>query len=167
MILGLDISTNCTGYCVYDPETKTIIDKGVFKLEGEMYIRIDMLWEGLKPILELHKIESVHIEDFLMKFSIGRSSAFVINKLITFNSIISYLLYKEGLIIKRYNVLSARKKLFGIARSKAYKNSKELVMDQIKRVLGQEYIDTLPLNTRGNIAKEAGDINDAVVMALQ
>jgi len=165
MILGLDISTTCIGYCVYDE--KNILDKNAIKLEGEFYNRVDVALKEIDRIVDGWKIKKVHIEDFLMKFAIGKSSAFSINKLIAFNSILSYHLYKKNLIIKRYNVLTARKVLFGQAKNKFYKNSKEFVLEMLRKKLGQEYIDTLPLNTRGNIAVESYDINDAVVMALQ
>lgn len=165
MVLGLDISTTCIGYCVYDG--KNILDKAAIKLEGEFYDRVDFALNELDRIVDGWKIDTIHIEEFLMKFALGRSSAFSINKLISFNSIISYHLYKRNKGIKRYNVLSARKALFGMAKNKFYKNSKEFVLEMLRKKLGQSFIDSLPKNTRGNIAAEAYDINDAVVMALQ
>ena len=167
MILGLDISTTCTGYCIVNNETKEIVDKGAFILEGELFERIDMLWKELENLLSIHDIDFVNVEDFLMKFAIGRSSAFVINKLIAFNSIISFLLYGEGLTIRRHNVKSARKRLFGMASNKMYKNAKEFVVARLKIKLGQEFYDSLPRTKRDNLAKESYDICDAVVMALQ
>lgn len=165
MILGLDVSTTCTGYCVYDG--KNILEKGFIKLEGELYERADVALKKLDEKIDKWNIDKIHIEDFLMKFAPGRSSAFSINKLISFNSIISYHLYKRGLIVKRYNVLTARKKLFGQARNKFYKNTKQFVLAMLKIKLGQEFVDSLPRNTRDNIAAESYDVCDAVVMALQ
>ena len=172
MVLGLDISTSCTGYCLWDKDKKEIIEKGFFKLSSkdELFERFNTLKEGLDELITRYPIETitqVNVEDFLMKFAMGRSTASVINKLIAFNSITCYYLWDKGMTIRRHNVLSARKKLFGVAKNKLYKNSKEFVMDMLKKKLGQKYIDSLPLNTKGNIAAEAGDINDAVVMAMQ
>lgn len=111
IILGLDVSTSCTGICVVDSEIKPDA-KGshILRLEAIEFKGCVTLWDKADVVVsELHKlykvlvgrdqgqfenirvIDRVVLEEPLMGFRPGMSSAQTISTLMRFNGITSFL----------------------------------------------------------------------------
>ena len=113
MILGLDISTSCTGWCLLN-------DKGGLLSMGYIDLRLEKSTfkkaEAVKKELELlhseNDIREICIEENLQSFRSGFSSAQTLSSLARFNGIVSYLCFEEfGFEPKFLNVNKARKRL--------------------------------------------------------
>ena len=138
-ILGLDISTSCTGWCVMDTECPLDvrnIELGYILISKEKgsYRKAQKVLETLKEIQAKHQIEKIFIEENLQTFRTGLSSAKTLATLARFNGIVSYLCEE---VFKRQpfflNVNNARKSvgLQLIRKSKGGKPTKEQVMDWV------------------------------------
>ena len=130
MILGLDISTSCTGWCVLDKDKFSI---GFIDLSKEkcVFKKAQMVKEKISNINIFNDIRHVFIEENLQSFRSGFSSANTLSKLARFNGIVSYLCFDEFSIEPIFlNVNSARKHLgIKIEKEKACGNStKEQVL---------------------------------------
>ena len=113
MILGLDISTSCTGWSVLS-SVGSLIDIGYIRLGKieTMYQKAETVKKVLEEIKEKHNIASVYIEQNLQAFRAGFSSAKTIDKLARFNGIISYIAHDVFDIDPDFlNVNRARKSL--------------------------------------------------------
>ena len=113
MILGLDISTSCTGWCVLD-SSGNLIDMGMIGLakKKSVYLKADCTRAVLKEIQSSYKIEKVYIEENLQSFRTGFSSAKTLSTLARFNGIVSFISYETfGIEPVHINVNSARKSL--------------------------------------------------------
>ena len=107
IILGLDVSTSCTGVCVVDstvaPDDKgshiLLIDRIEFKGCKTLWDKADRVHQCLEKIHDIivigHRdhltIERVVLEEPLMGFRPGMSSAQTITQLMRFNGIVSYI----------------------------------------------------------------------------
>lgn len=92
MILGLDISTSCTGYCVFD-KSGSLVDMGAIKLSGkkDLFEKAVQVKSELLNILIKFPIDKICIEENLQAFRPGLSSAKTLLTLARFNGIISYI----------------------------------------------------------------------------
>jgi len=119
-VLGLDVSTSVTGVCVLDSSIEPD-DKGshILYLDRIDYKKCVTLWEkadftlkSLQEVKEKFTGEyNVYLEEPLMGFRTGMSSASTITTLMRFNGIVSYIsrgLY--GIDPKYISSASARKK---------------------------------------------------------
>jgi Holliday junction resolvasome RuvABC endonuclease subunit len=133
MILGLDVSTSCTGWCLIDKNCK-LVDIGFISLEKQkgVYSKAKMVEKELQNILVKHVVEKVFIEENLQAFRPGLSSAKTLSTLARFNGIVSLLSYQIfELEPVHINVNAARKSL-GIKierQSKCGKSTKEQVVE--------------------------------------
>lgn len=93
LYLGLDVSTSVTGVCLIDNNTKILeIDRIEFKGCEDLWQKADRVKD------ELHKISKkysgnfcVALEEPLLGFQKGMSSAATITTLMRFNGIVSYI----------------------------------------------------------------------------
>ena len=131
MILGLDVSTSCTGWCVLN-DGGNLIDLGFIELSKikNSYEKVELV------ILELEKVKSkynfcrVVIEENLQAFRPGLSSAKTLLTLARFNGIIGYVISKNFKIMPEYiNVNTARKKV-GLKLIRGV-NTKQQVFDWV------------------------------------
>jgi len=92
MILGLDISTSCTGYCVFNM-TGELVDMGAIKLSGkkDLFEKANQVKQELLKIIVKFPISKICIEENLQAFRPGFSSAKTLLTLARFNGIISYI----------------------------------------------------------------------------
>jgi len=100
LILGLDVSTSVTGVCVLDPQIMPD-DKGshIIHLDRIEFKKFNTLWEKADYTLRClndikNKFEADYtlvIEEPLMGFQKGMSSAATITTLMRFNGITSYI----------------------------------------------------------------------------
>tara|TARA_R100000808_G_scaffold25097_1_gene61906 strand:+ start:34959 stop:35528 length:570 start_codon:yes stop_codon:yes gene_type:complete len=113
LILGLDVSTSCTGWCIVEPSGK-MVDIGSIPLHKikDTYQKADAVEKCLRGLVKKYKIKWVSIEENLQAFRPGLSSAKTLSVLARFNGIVSLLSYQVfGLKPRHLNVNAARKTL--------------------------------------------------------
>jgi len=112
-ILGLDISTSCTGWCVLD-HSGQILKMGYIDLSKEksMFKKSKIVKQRLQSIHIDYEVKEVFIEENLQSFRSGFSSARTISTLAKFNGIVSFICFEEFSLTPVFlNVNSARKSL--------------------------------------------------------
>lgn len=138
-VLGLDISTSCTGISALD-FAGNVIAFSYCKPKGDTLVeKADMLGNFVKLWCSERvpgQLSKVYIEQNLQRFRRGFSSAQVINTLARFNGMISYIAYRDlGVQPVYVNVNEGRKSLgIKIARGS---NTKE----EILKWCSQQYPD--------------------------
>lgn len=111
IILGLDISTSITGYTILDDEMN-IIKMGHIEFSkcNGLWEKVDLAKKELDALLTEFPVEKVYIEESLMSFSSGLSSAATITTLVKFNALVSYLVRaKTGFDPLHISAATARK----------------------------------------------------------
>jgi len=111
--LGLDVSTSCTGWCVFS-NTGAFVDMGKIELAKKtgVYQKADVVRDELNNLFITHSITKVYIEENLQAFRPGLSSAKTLSVLARFNGIVSLLCYEIfNLEPEHLNVNAARKTL--------------------------------------------------------
>tara|TARA_Y100000034_G_C6872649_1_gene398642 strand:- start:906 stop:1460 length:555 start_codon:yes stop_codon:yes gene_type:complete len=113
MILGLDVSTSCTGWCVLDCDGN-LSKMGMIplsKIKG-MYKKAGIVRKELEDILIRYPIKKVYIEENLQSFRSGFSSARTLSTLARFNGVVSLISYETFLTEPEHiNVNFARREL--------------------------------------------------------
>ena len=163
MILGLDVSTSVTGASVINKEGKLIFceawrtDKKGLSFYDKLYI----LKKRMKSINELFKINAIFIEEPLMGFKSGFSSAQTISKLQRFNGAVCWIcketFRREPVPIRA----SAARKQCGIKVPRG-SNSKQVVLEH---VLDSEEEFEISYTKNGNPVKGSYDMADSLVIA--
>lgn len=137
IILGLDVSTTITGVCVIDSSID-INDSGdhIILLDRIEFKKCNSLWEKADRVKEYlekisHKIDKVVLEEPLMGFRPGLSSALTITTLMRFNGIVSYIARQIFDKDPEYISSSHARKLCGIKLKKTSEGGpqKEQVFD--------------------------------------
>ena len=175
MILGLDISTSITGWCVIG-EKGGLCDQGYINLSKKktLFEKAAIIKKELSSIHLKYEIKKVFVEENLQSFRSGFSSARTISTLAKFNGIVSYLSFEEFCLEPIFlNVNSARKTLgIKIEREKVCGvSTKQQVLNWVKKELSESY--TWPTKIlksgprKGKTIMQPGcfDIADAYVIA--
>ena len=160
MILGLDISTSIIGVCVLKDEEIVLADYIDLRKAGDFFEKAQKTEEYLKNLCETHKIEHIFIEQALMFFKRGGSTAKMMSILQRFNGTVSWQCYQTfGLKPEYIAPISARSKVdIKVPRGK---KAKDVVMEHMIEKNEFEIVYT----RAGNIQKYCYDIADAVVVA--
>ena len=132
-VLGLDISTSCTGWTVLD-QAGSFIDAGFIELkkQKDLYTKSSHVKKFLKQISDNHDISHVFIEENLQAFRPGLSSAKTLMTLSRFNGMVSLSCFDIfGHAPEMLNVNAARKSVgLKITRKKdGGKPTKEQVLE--------------------------------------
>ena len=91
IVLGLDVSTAIIGYAVMDGETPVVISHIDFKKCNDLWEKADKAKAEIEAILAAYPgIERVYVEESLLGFSTGLSSAATLFTLAKFNALVSY-----------------------------------------------------------------------------
>jgi Holliday junction resolvasome RuvABC endonuclease subunit len=160
MILGLDISTSIVGVCILDDDKIIKTDYIDLRKVGDFFEKAQAVEDRLKEIKKSHKIEHIFIEQALMFFRRGGSTAKTMSILQRFNGIISWQCYQIFKMEPNYvTPISARSKC-GIKVAKG-KKAKEVVMEHF--IQSKEF--QIDYTRFGNVQKYCYDIADAVVVA--
>ena len=146
-ILGLDISTSCTGWCVmnteWSPDHRNFEMGYIFiSKEKGSYRKAQRVLRTLKEINLNHKIDHVFIEENLQTFRTGLSSAKTLATLARFNGIVSYLCEEVFDCEPNFlNVNNARRQVGMkiIRKSKGGKPTKEQVMDWVQQDIAESF----------------------------
>ena len=174
MILGIDISTSITGFAIVgDGQLLYYSSVDLRKRKGP-FAKAEALREYLEDLFENYQcdnenfigpaefpIEHIYIEQPLHMFMRGKSSAKTLSTLMTFNGIVSWLVYEMFDIEPEYvSATSARKKA-GIRVPRGEK-AKEVVL---KHLLEHEPAFKIDYTKHGNPVAGSYDKADAIVIA--
>ena len=166
-ILGLDVSTFCTGFSIWSLEEDKLSKSGFISLKNlnSWHEKVDEVCSVLEDIKKnTDKITYIAIEDILQKFIAGKSNIKTIITLAGFNYVIQrkcYEIYNITPVL--YNVLRARN-LADCSVPRGVK-AKNFILRRVCE-LHEEVKNELPLmKTKPEFAKEAFDIADAIVVS--
>jgi Holliday junction resolvasome RuvABC endonuclease subunit len=160
MILGLDISTSIVGVCVMNDNKIVYTEYIDLRKTGNFFEKAQKVQDSLKEIKKNHNIEHIFIEQALMFFRRGGSTAKTMSVLQRFNGIISWQCYQLFDMEPNYvTPISARSKC-GIKVAKG-KKAKEVVMEHF--IESQEF--EIIYTRHGNVQKYCYDIADAIIVA--
>tara|TARA_R110002153_G_scaffold16136_14_gene57153 strand:- start:1362 stop:1901 length:540 start_codon:yes stop_codon:yes gene_type:complete len=110
MLLALDISTSCTGYCIFNEDELVAIDYISLGKYKDMYEKANRVKSVIQELKQSHNITSIAVEENLQSFRPGLSSAKTLLTLAQFNGIVRLICYNEFDIKPlSINVNSARK----------------------------------------------------------
>jgi len=162
MILGLDISTSITGFCVLGDDGK-VVEHGYIDLrkEKDFFRKVEIAEERISELIECHRIEDVWIEQSLQAFRPGLSSIKTLLMLSKFNGILSWLAWKVTGNTPNYVAATSARKTCGITVPRG-KKGKELVVDFL---LDTEPTFMVEYTKFGNIKQHFYDIADAIIVA--
>lgn len=126
LILGLDVSTSVTGVAVTDPDIEPINGANIAHLTAIDFKKCVTIWDKadrVKKDLELIKvmfpsIRTFSLEEPLLGFSKGMSSAMTITTLMRFNGIVSYIGRDVFGLDPTYISAASARKLCGIKLQK-------------------------------------------------
>jgi len=160
MILGLDISTSIIGVCILENDKIIYTDYIDLRKTGSFFEKARKVETTLKEVKEKYDVKHIFIEQALMFFRRGGSTAKTMSILQRFNGIISWMCYNIYDMEPNYvSPISARSKCgIKIARGK---KAKEVVMEHFIESKEFEIIYT----RFGNVQKYCYDIADAIVVA--
>ncbi len=123
LVLGLDVSTSVTGVCLLDRRVQPddagshilYLDRVDFKKCKTLWQKADLMAFELSELLRKHPGEyKVALEEPLMGFRTGMSSAATITTLMRFNGIVSYISREIFKIDPLYVAASSARKSCGI-----------------------------------------------------
>ena len=185
VVLGLDVSTSATGWCVTTSEenenkTPSLVDGGFLKHKSKLSLHekaIDIADLFKKLEEENIAIDKICIEENLQSFRTGLSSARTLMTLSRYNGIVSHECWlSTGIVPVYYNVNKARKALEIDTRKKVRKpgqNAKDIVHEWVKsHDIMKDFswpTKTLRSGPRSGMTIEdpcCKDISDALVMSL-
>jgi len=174
-ILGLDVSTTVTGVCILNPKISPD-DRGshILHLDRVEFKKCKTLWEKADLIaLEMHELlrkfpgeYRVALEEPLMGFRTGMSSAATITTLMRFNGIVSYISREIFKVDPQYIASSSARKQCGIKMQKtsvAGMSGKE----QVFKYMSEHDLKHVqwPIKKNGDPADWSRDATDAYVIA--
>lgn len=139
IVLGLDISTSITGYCLIDTERPLghrlietdglIISKLKDSYDKSVFIR-----EAFLSLSKKYKIEKIVVEENLQAFRRGLSSAKTLSTLARFNGVVCYIAQDVFQVpVEMINVNSARSRTGLKVDRKSDVPIKEQVVNWIKQ----------------------------------
>jgi len=160
VILGLDISTSIVGVCVLNDNKIVHTEYIDLRKTRNFFEKAQKVEDSLKEIKKNHNIEHIFIEQALMFFRRGGSTAKTMSVLQRFNGIVSWQCYQIFEMEPDYiTPISARSKCgIKVARGK---KAKEVVMEHF--IESQEF--EIIYTRHGNVQKYCYDIADAIVVA--
>jgi len=175
MVLGIDISTSITGFAVVGDGQLlhySSIDlrkhKGIFKKAEVLKEYIEDFFENYQLDQDNagwgeseHPLEHIYIEQPLHMFMKGKSSAKTLSSLMTFNGVVSWLIYELFEIEPNYIAATSARKQCGIKVPRGQK-SKQVVL---KHLLENEPAFNIEYTSHGNPKPESYDRADAIIIA--
>jgi hypothetical protein len=171
LILGLDISTSCTGVCVINDKVEgsasiKLIDRIEFKKCNNLWDKCDVVKNYIENIVNsIGEISRVAIEEPLMGFRESMSSAQTITTLIRFNGIVSYIAKNvTGCMPEHISAAHARK-LCGMKLQKTNVGGPQ--KEQVFSFMCEHDLSHVVWEKKknGNIVDWARDATDAYVIA--
>lgn len=174
MIIGLDISTSCTGWCILNSEGD-FVDMGYIPLSKykTMYEKAKKVADTLSLIHISHDIEKVFIEENLQAFRPGLSSAKTLLTLARFNGIVSYLSQQEFYHTPEHINVNVARKTVGlkiVSKKKGGKPTKEQVLEWVNSKLDYKWptkiLKSGPRKNQEVLEPYCFDMADAYIISL-
>jgi|TARA_Y100000034_G_scaffold45569_1_gene56013 hypothetical protein len=174
MVLGIDISTSITGFAIIsDGHLLHYSSIDLRKYKG-VFAKAVALREYLEDFFEAYQcdnedgwgkskypIEYIYIEQPLHMFMRGKSSAKTLSTLMTFNGIVSWIIYELFEIEPQYIAATSARKRCGI-KVKRGEKAKQVVL---KHLCEHEPAFHIEYTKYGNPKPESYDHADAIVVA--
>ncbi len=175
MILGLDISTSCTGFCIVDEKGVPVHFSYVELTKVENFFeKAKKVKNHILGLMIKYPIEFISVEDYLTSFARGRSSSGTLFKLAKFNGIIQWICYNDlDIEASPINVNNARKanNITVLSKRKTTEPTKEQVLRQVKERVGDLFefptkiLKSGPRKGQEVTNKVSYDMADAFVIA--
>lgn len=170
-VLGLDISTTTCGWAIVEKDDMSLVAMGHWslkKLQG-LPKKADYVLEHLMAVVKLYNVDSaIWVEEPVMRFTPGMSSAQTISLLIGFNAMVSYGIHmKLNFDVKHVPPQEARKSC-GLAlqsKKKTGLSQKEQVYNKLTSPGDLLSGVNFPLTKTGKPKPENYDETDAYVVA--
>ena len=173
--MGLDVSTTTAGWAIFESVDERPILGYISLAKAEtLYDKAVIFQDGLEKLLKQYAVSEIFLEEDLQKFTRGKSSAAVLQKLSRFNGMASLISFQlSGKPPVHLNVNAARR-LVGCKIDRADKEltTKEKVFEW---AVNDSMLRDYPWPTRvvfsgprkGEIEKlkEVGDMIDAYIVA--
>ena len=127
LVCGLDVSTSCTGVCIIDPSVQPDpvgshilhLDRIEFKKCITVWDKVDRVRESLRDLKDRFPgITLFSLEEPLLGFSKGMSSAATITTLMRFNGIVSFIGRDTFGVDPTYISAASARKLCGVKLQK-------------------------------------------------
>ena len=166
MILGIDISTSITGFCVLDVNGE-VIRSGAWDMRNKNkfpseFIKAQYIKEELLQLKVQYPIEKICIEKPFMFFKSGGSSAKTMATLQRFNGIVSWITYETFGQPPQYITAASARKAVGIKIAQKKDTKKEVVAWLLENVSNFD----VEYTAHGNPKPKYYDIADAIVVAM-
>lgn len=162
MILGLDISTSCTGVTILDYTGRVILnDCWKFK-EDDVTDKLERAKKEIKDLKKKYPITEVFVEESLQAFRPGFSSAKTILSLAKFNGILCWMIWEEMKIKVQYIGSTTARKTCGIKVIKGTP-AKQQVMEWMLQ--NQTWFQVEKKKNSDNIKDHYYDMADSWVIA--
>ena len=155
MLLSLDISTSCTGWCIFNDQNE-LEGIGYIDLRKHkgLYEKASKVKSKLLKLILLYPIEAVAVEENLQAFRPGLSSAKTLMTLAQFNGVVRWLCHSElSVPVFVHNVNTARKSVGLKIDRKSSKSTKEQVYDWVKSDNNQNILEQLAIEWPTKILK--------------
>lgn len=164
-VLGLDISTSCTGVVVLGEER--ILEYIEFKGKNTVWEKADHVSEWLEEkSVFWPEISSIYVEDPAKKFTAGQSSANTIVSLAKFNGLVSYIFRNKFKLDPVYIAATAARKACGMKMQQKKLCGKSHKEQVIEHMLANDLKDIVwPTKKSGKPVDWQGDVVDAYTMA--
>lgn len=175
MLLSLDISTSCTGYCLFDEDE--LVDIGHINLNKHkgLYEKASYIKDRISILSKQYNIDKVAVEENLQAFRPGLSSAKTLMTLAQFNGVVRWICHEKlSVPIESINVNTARKSVgLKINKKDKTKSTKEKVWewvkvsnknDNLKIVWPMKTLKSGPNKGKVRLCNEAFDMADAYVI---
>ena len=165
MILGLDVSTSITGFCVLDSSGE-IIRCDAWDMRNKKYFptifhKAQHIRDSLMDMKVQYPIQKVLIEKPFMFFGSGGSTAKTMAALQRFNGIISWISYEAFGNEPEYLTAQQARKLNDINVARGA-NTKKIILEWVLDKYPEINIQYTP---KGNPKPKYFDIADAIVVA--
>lgn len=171
MLLALDISTSCTGYCIFDEDK--LIDIGSINLSKHkgLFEKASLVKSEILRLGSKYQISNVAVEENLQAFRPGLSSAKTLMTLAQFNGVVRWICHERlDVPVVSINVNTARKNVgLKINKKDKTKTTKEKVLDWVSVDLPDiewptKILKSGPNKGKERICTEAYDMADAYVI---
>lgn len=185
LILGLDVSTSCVGVCLYDDShSASILSNSVIDLTIPVHVMVGPImsldrieFNGCKTLFDkadrvmvhlsgIHlPVDRIVIEEPLMGFRPGMSSAQTITQLMRFNGIVSYIARNTFKAEPEYIGSAHARKLCGIKLQRTAVGGPQ--KEQVFAHMAEHDLKNVkwPLTKNGKVVPWSRDTCDAYVIA--
>lgn len=172
IILGLDVSTNCTGYTLLrkiktnDFELLKIGHIDTSKGEN-IWDKLDIFKREMSEVLKDVTVNIFYVEEALLAFSAGASNANTITKLVMFNALVSNFIRDRLSQNPNYVKACSARKICGIktaSKKSSGKSVKEQTFEQVTTRILKDF--QIELTRTGKPKPHNFDEIDSFVVAL-